>query len=270
MKQTVFITGASSGFGKAAARLFASNGWNVVATMRSPEKEQELTAIPNVLILPLDVMDSDSIQRTIRDGIAHFGSIDALVNNAGYGLVGIFETITQAQVRRQFEINVFGLMNVTKSLLPHFRSRRSGTIINVSSMGGIVTFPTFSVYHATKFAVEGFSESLAFELSTLNIKVKIIEPGSVNTNFGAAAEIVSNSLEEYQQVQSKFLARYNRLGESHKKATATEVAGTIFFAAVDDTTRVRYVVGADAEYYIGERRRQDDQAYVDGMRRLLF
>src|ERR1700743_1347839 len=160
MKNTVLITGASSGFGRETAKLFHSKGWNVIATMRSPEKETELTALPNVLVTKLDVTDSASIKSAIAAGTEKFGGIDVLVNNAGYGAMGPLEASTEAQVRNQFEVNFFGLVAVTKAVLPLMREKRSGVIINVSSVGGRVTFPFSSLYHATKFALEGLTESI--------------------------------------------------------------------------------------------------------------
>jgi NADP-dependent 3-hydroxy acid dehydrogenase YdfG len=183
MSKTVLITGASTGIGKATAQLFQQQGWNVVATMRSPEKSPELSDLPNVLCLPLDVTKADTIQAAIDRAIAEFGTIDVLINNAGYALIGAFEACDMADIRGQFETNVFGLMEVTRAILPHFRLRQQGILVNVASMGGRVAFPIYSPYHATKWAVDGFSESLQYELRQFNIKVKIIEPGAIKTDF---------------------------------------------------------------------------------------
>lgn len=154
--KTIFITGASSGIGRTTAKHFAERGWNVVATMRSPEQESELITLDNVLVLQLDVEKSDTIQSALAEAIKRFGKIDVLLNNAGYGTMGLIEVATDEQIRRQFEVNVFGLISMTKAILPHFRSNQDGLLINISSMGGKVTFPTMSLYHSTKFAVEGF------------------------------------------------------------------------------------------------------------------
>lgn len=183
MRNTVLITGASSGFGKETALLFLRNGWNVVATMRSPEKETQLGEFPNVLVTRLDVTDGESIDRAINGSIEHFGKIDVLVNNAGYGLIGVFESATAEQIQKQFDVNVFGLMNVTKRALGIMRKQKQGVIVNISSFGGITAGQFSSLYNSSKFAVEGFSEALSHEVAALGIKVKIIEPGSVATNF---------------------------------------------------------------------------------------
>ncbi len=160
MPQTILITGSSSGIGKATAIYFAERGWKMVATMRTPEKAGEWAQHSNVTLMRLDVLEIDSIKQAISDTINKFGRIDAVVNNAGYGLVGAFEASTNEQIQRQFDTNVFGLMNVCREIIPHFREQRGGTIINVASMGGQLTFPLYSLYHGTKWAVEGFSESL--------------------------------------------------------------------------------------------------------------
>ena len=175
MKKTVLITGASSGLGKTAAKYFAGNGWNVVATMRSPDREKDLASLNDVLVTRLDVQDRDSISAAIEAGIARFGKIDVLINNAGFGLFGVFETISREKVQEQFDVNVFGVMEVTRAILPHFRKTKGGLILNISSGAGIYTLPLISLYCATKFALEGFSESLAYELTSQNIVVKIIE-----------------------------------------------------------------------------------------------
>ena len=170
MTQTVLITGTSSGFGEAAVRTFAASDWNVVATMRDPAKGSGLGALANVLVTRLDVEDRDSIDAAIAAGIDRFGRIDVVVNNAGFGLFGIFESASRQTVEKQFDVNVFGAMDVVRAILPHFRANRSGTIINVSSGAGVIGFPLASIYSASKFALEGFSEALRYELAPLGIQ----------------------------------------------------------------------------------------------------
>jgi NAD(P)-dependent dehydrogenase (short-subunit alcohol dehydrogenase family) len=264
--KTVLITGASSGLGKAAAKLFADKGWNVIATMRSPEKEEELSQLANVLVTRLDVQDFDSIGRAVSAGIAHFGKIDALVNNAGYGLMGIFEASNREQIQKQFDVNVFGLMDVTRALLPHFRANKSGVIINISSFGGQVALPTGSFYNATKFAVEGFSESLAYECTAIGVQVKIVEPGSIATNFGASLEFIANPYPEYDELRARFMSRYASTTAHLTKATTDDVAETIYQATTDGQQKLRYVIGPDAQFYIDRKFKNNDEEFVKQMR----
>lgn len=176
MKKTIFITGASSGFGRASARLFVEKGWNVAATMRSPENEQEFAASENLLLLPLDVTNEQTIQQAVHKTVEQFGSIDVLINSAGYGLFGVFEVATKSQIQKQFDVNVFGLMAVTQAVLPIMRRQESGVIVNLSSFGGVTASPFASLYNSSKFAVEGLSEALWHELASLNI---VISPKSL-------------------------------------------------------------------------------------------
>lgn len=157
MNPTILVTGASSGIGKATAKLFNNNAWNIIATMRSPDNEEELTTLDKVLITRLDVTEQASIEAAVNVGIEHFGKIDVLLNNAGYGAYGPLEVFDMEKIKRQFDTNVIGLLATTKSLLPHFRDNKCGTIVNISSIGGQMTFPLGTLYHGTKFAVEGLS-----------------------------------------------------------------------------------------------------------------
>jgi NAD(P)-dependent dehydrogenase (short-subunit alcohol dehydrogenase family) len=269
MKKTVLITGTSSGFGKVTARHFARHGWNVIATMRQPEGEKELTGLGDVLVTHLDVQDGKSITKSIQAGIARFGRIDALVNNAGFGLFGVFETTPIEKIQEQFDVNVFGLMNVTRSILPHFRNNKSGLILNVSSGAGVFTLPMISLYCASKFALEGFSESLSYELASQNIIVKIIEPGGVvSTNFGkrSGAEAAHNApLADYDAFVAETNAIFASLREA-RLATEEDVAKVIFGAATDGTNRLRYVATADIEPLVKARRETSEEQYIALMR----
>ena len=244
MSKTIFITGASSGIGRATAQHFLSKGWNVVATMRSPEKSSDWCTGEKMLGLRLDVSDIPSIRQAQDQAIAKFGSIDVLVNNAGYGLVGPFEASTPEQVERQLGTNVIGLMNVTREILPHYRERRQGLLINVASMGGRLTFPLYSVYHATKFAVEGFSEGLIYELEPFGISVKIIEPGPIRTDFyDRSMELMTKpGLTAYDAFVGSAMPNMQKSGAT---APGPEVvAKVIYKAATDGSTRLRYPVNS--------------------------
>jgi len=257
MKSTVLITGASSGFGRETAKLFHQNGWNVIATMRSPEKETTLNNLPGLLLARLDVTDNASIQSAVAAGIEQFGKIDVLVNNAGYGALGAMEGSTEAQVRQQFEVNFFGLIAVTKAVLPGMRKQQSGIIINVSSVGGRVTFPFSSLYHATKFAVEGLTESMQYELNPLGIKLKIVEPGGYRTEFsGRSMELIKGEgLDHYNTSFDKFIKMLDNWPMSEN---LTEVAEVIYEAATDGAEKLRYPVGHDAAQLIQSRLQMDD------------
>jgi NAD(P)-dependent dehydrogenase (short-subunit alcohol dehydrogenase family) len=240
MPKTILITGTSSGIGKATALHFAEQGWNVVATMRMPEKAGDWAQHSSITLMRLDVLDEASIQQAITDAINKFSKIDAVVNNAGYGLVGPFEASNNEQIQRQFNTNVFGLMNVCRAVIPHFRERRDGVIINVASMGGRLTFPLYSLYHGTKWAVEGFSESLQFELLPFNVRVKIIEPGAIKTDFyDRSMDVISKpGLTAYDAYVNKAMPNMNKFGET---APGPEVvAKVIYRAATDGSWKMRY------------------------------
>lgn len=258
MKKTILITGTSSGFGKLTAKKFHQEGWNVIATMRSPQKETELNQLENVLVTRLDVTDESSITSAVNEGIQKFGRIDVLVNNAGFGIFGPMESAKDEQIRKQMEVNYFGLINVTKVLLPHFRSNKDGIIINYSSIGGRVTFPYVSMYHATKFAVEGLTESLQYELNPIGIKLKLIEPGAYNTDFATRSM-------DWVQVEegSEYKPKLDAFIEGMKSMMGAgqdpqEVADKTYEAATDGTEKLRYLVGDDAIQIMGARKEVDD------------
>jgi NAD(P)-dependent dehydrogenase (short-subunit alcohol dehydrogenase family) len=272
MKKTMFITGASSGLGKATALFFAHQGWNVVATMRDPTQEQELASHSNILIASLEVGNPAAIAAAVAAGIARFGQIDVLVNNAGYGQQGVFEAMSPEKIREQFDVNVFGLMNVTRAVLPHFRSRQQGTVVNISSGAGRVTTPLLSVYSASKFAVEGFSEALAFELKSQHIRVKIVEPGYVATKFyeRAAADFAADAaLTDYDAFQGEMATLFASFAGADT-ATAEDVARTVYAAATDGTDTLRYLIGPDIEPMMAVRNSRPDQEYVEFTRGLFM
>ena len=186
--KTILITGASSGIGRDAARRFQSEGWNVVATMRTPENGAELGQLERTLVTRLDVTDPASIASAVAEAIERFGRIDVRVNNAGYGAYGPLEAFSMDGIRRQFDTNVIGLLAVTKAVLPHMRVQGQGTVVNISSIGGKMTFPLGALYHGTKFAVEGISEALHYELEPLGVRVKLVEPGAIATDCAGSEE----------------------------------------------------------------------------------
>jgi NAD(P)-dependent dehydrogenase (short-subunit alcohol dehydrogenase family) len=266
MPQTVVITGSSSGLGRATAKLFQANGWNVVATMRTPEAETELTGLDRTLVTRLDLRDTASIGTAVDAGRERFGRIDALVNNAGYGAYGPLEVTPLDKIRRQFEVNVIGLLETTKAVLPHLRAQKDGVVVNVSSIGGRVAFPLGALYHGSKFAVEGISESLAYELGALGIRVKIIEPGGMSTDFGGRSLDVSTdpAIGEYGPILRSTLDTFGPMLANG--STPEAVAEVVYAAATDGTSRLRYAAGADVEQVLTARRDTDDDTFFAGIR----
>jgi NAD(P)-dependent dehydrogenase (short-subunit alcohol dehydrogenase family) len=239
MAQTVLITGASSGFGKDAALFFKSKGWNVAASMRSAEKAEAWT-IPAGLFAPrLDVTDRASMQSSVDETVSRFGGIDVLVNNAGFALMGPLEGASPADIRREIDTNLMGVIEMTQLVLPLMRAAGNGVIINLSSLGGRMTLPLFSTYHATKFAVEGLSESLQYELLGFGIRVKLVEPGGSRTNFGGSSMT--------QTPHPAYKALVDGFNRTWEKQTAglpgpEKVVQTIYRAATDGSARLRYPV----------------------------
>jgi NAD(P)-dependent dehydrogenase (short-subunit alcohol dehydrogenase family) len=266
MNRTVLITGTSSGLGRATALHFHAQGWNVVATMRNPDAETELTRLERVKVLRLDVQDEASIRAAVQAGLAAFGAIDVLVNNAGYGAYGPLEATPPEKIRRQFDVNVLGLLATTQALLPHFRTRRSGTIVNVSSIGGRMAFPLGTLYHGTKFAVEGLSESLHYELSAFGVRVKLVEPGGIRTDFGGRSLDFSNdpALAEYQPLVQSTMAVLGPMMEAG--SSPERIAQVVYEAATDASARLRYEAGDDAVQVLAARRGADDATFLGGMR----
>ena len=255
MKQTVFITGASSGFGRETVKLFHQKGWNVVATMRTPDGAFD--GLNDVLVTRLDVTDGASIAAAVAAAVARFGGIDVLVNNAGYGTLGALEVASEAVIRKQFEVNFFGLIEVVKAVLPGMRARKSGVIINVSSIGGKVTFPFSTLYHAAKFAVEGLTESLQYEVNPLGIRLKLVEPSGYKTDFvGRSMDTFgAGGLADYQVRYDKFAGMLDQWPLSENIG---EVAEAIFAAATDGSEQLRYPVGNEALPLLETRRQLSD------------
>lgn len=266
MSRTILITGASSGVGKASALRFQAEGWNVIATMRSPELETELNTLERVHVTRLDVMDVASIGAAVEAGLGRFGRIDALLNNAGYGAYGPLEATPLDKVRRQFDVNVIGLLAATQAVLPHFRRQRGGVIVNISSIGGKITFPLGTLYHGSKFAVEGLSEALHYELLPLGVRVKIVEPGMVQTDFAGRSFDFSNdaALSEYQPLVGAFMSALGAMA-AHA-SPADQVAEVIHRATLDESDQLRYEAGTDARHMLGARRASDDATFIGGMR----
>lgn len=266
--KTIFITGTSTGLGKAAAKLFAEKGWKVIATMRNPEKETELSGIDNITLLPLDVTNAEQIKSTAAQALA-MGDVDVVFNNAGYGLAGPLEGTTDEQLVRQLNTNLLGVIRVTQAFIPHFRARKSGLFITTTSIGGLVTFPFNSVYHATKWALEGWSESMAFELNRFGIGIKTVSPGGIKTDF------ISRSLdmaqhEAYDELVGKVLGVFTHPDRALHYSTAEQIADVVYEAATDGKDQLRYVAGEDAKGYYAQRLQAGDETFRKTVDQMFF
>jgi NAD(P)-dependent dehydrogenase (short-subunit alcohol dehydrogenase family) len=247
--KTIFITGASAGLGKATAKLFQSKGWNIIATMRNPEKETELNKLENVTLLPLDVTNPEQITHTVAKAVA-LHAIDVVFNNAGYGLMGALEAFTDEQILRQINTNLLGVIRVTHAFIPHLREKKSGLFISTTSMGGFLGFPLHSIYHATKFGVEGWSESMSFELGMHNIGIKTIAPGGIATDF-LSRSLDRNLHPEYKELEDKLFALTDSMMDA--AASADTIAEVVYEAATDGKDQIRYVAGEDAKAMYARR-----------------
>jgi NAD(P)-dependent dehydrogenase (short-subunit alcohol dehydrogenase family) len=239
--KTVLITGCSSGYGLETARHFHAQGWNVVATMRTP-REDVLQPSERLRVLALDVTKADSIAAALEES----GPIDVVVNNAGVGIVGVFEATPMATVREVFETNTFGVMAVTQAVVPQFRARRSGVIVNVTSSATLTPMPLAAAYTASKMAIEGFTASLAHELAAFGVQAKLVEPG-----YGPTTRFASNCgprmaglfPEAYAAFTGPVLESYGRVP---LVTTEAEVAEAVHRAATDTSGQLRFPAGADA------------------------
>lgn len=270
MAQTVLITGTSSGYGKAMTELFLDRGWNVVATMRRPDPAVFATSSGRLKLLPLDVTNAGSIDRAIADAIAAFGKIDVLVNNAGIGLGSIVEATPDGTVREIFETNTFGVIATCRAIIPHLRRQGHGVIINVTSSATLGVMPLVAVYAASKCAVEGFTESLSYELGAFNIKARLVEPGyAPTTNLTANGSVRMQGLfpEAYGAfTQSCFASMANY---PTRYCTEAEVAEATFAAATEEGDRIRYPAGADSKMLADLRWSTSEEHYLQKMREMF-
>jgi NAD(P)-dependent dehydrogenase (short-subunit alcohol dehydrogenase family) len=246
MERVVLITGASSGIGLHTAKLFQTKNWKVAATMRTPEKAEDLKKIVDIECFRLDVTDVESIKAAIEATLEKFGRIDAVVNNAGFAVVGPFEAASRSEIERQINTNVYGVMNVCREILPYFREQKRGIIVNVASMGGRLTFPLYSIYHASKWALEGFSEALQYEVKDFGIKIKIIEPGPIKTDFYERSMSISKKegLTAYDNFVARAMPNLQHAGETGPDGSV--VAQVIYDSVSDDSWKMRYPVNSRA------------------------
>ena len=269
-QNVALVTGSSSGIGFETALLLARNGFNTYASIRNLEKSNDITQIASKEKLPLqvirlDVNDDMSVKEAIEKIVAENQRIDVLVNNAGYGLFGALEDLSIEEIKAQFETNFFGVVRVTQQVLPIMRKQKSGTIVNVSSVGGRIGIPSLSAYHATKFALEGLSESMSYELEPFGIGVVLIEPGFIRTNIMNSSIIAKKA----QDPKSPYFPLTQQLKRSFRSAMENisassppeEVAKVILQAVTSDIPKLRYAVGNDAASIIQAKTTMSDTEF---------
>lgn len=261
------ITGCSTGFGRALAEAVLENGDRLMATARQPEQLQDLVERypQQVRTIALDVTNQDSIRFAVSQVQEIFGRIDVLVNNAGYGTMGAIEEVSDEAIRRQFDTNVFGTLNMIRAVLPMMRQQHSGHILNLSSVGGIVSFAATGIYCSTKFAVEGLSEALAKEIAPLGIKVTIVEPGAFRTDFnGRSLSVPEQQIDDYAQTTSQFLEWLKQM-DGQQPGDPQKAAQAMIQAVESDSPPLRLALGEDAVNTI-EQKLQSLQAELDQWR----
>ena len=263
MQKTVFVTGSSTGFGRAAARRFLTAGWNVVATMRNVDDWSDGHP-ERLLVQPLDVTDSAAIAEAFAAAQERFGGVDAVLNIAGIGLFSIFETTTKEQIRAQFETNTFAPMEIMRQAIPFLRSRGGGHIVNLTSASSTVPEPLMSVYNGSKSALDNLSETVRFELAPQNIVVRIIQPGFVPTTElvrkqweSAADLIIPEPYQAYAQQRMQFF----QSPPTHTLTTAEDVAQAILESVTDTSNRLRWVVGDDQTERFHMRHETSEREY---------
>jgi NAD(P)-dependent dehydrogenase (short-subunit alcohol dehydrogenase family) len=264
--KTIFITGASAGLGKATAKLFQSNGWKVIATMRSPEKETELNQLDNVTLLPLDVTNIEQIDATVKAAI-QLGDIDVVFNNAGYGLIGPIEACSEEQIRSQFDTNFFGVIWVTRAFIPYFQKRESGLFITTTSICGLASYPLSSIYNASKWALEGWSESISYDLARFNIGIKNVAPGGIMSNYMNVMQVAEDKT--YNSLTKRLMEGFTD-GTLMEFSAPELIADVVYEAATDDKDQLRYLAGPDAVRTYARREKEGSEAYRIGLTKYLY
>jgi len=273
MEKVAIITGSSSGIGFETALALAREGYFTYATMRDTKKEinvKETAKKENLKleVLEMDVDKDDSVKNAINKIVKEKGRIDVLVNNAGYGLFGCLEDISMEDLKAQFETNFFGVVRVLQAVIPVMRKQKSGIIVNVSSIAGRIGFPVSPAYISSKFALEGLSESLRYELSPFGINTIIIEPGVIKTNFMSSTKKILKSDSPYKDITNKVIAGITMMSEMG--TPANEVANTIIKAIKSEKPLPRYVVGNDAVMFLEAKKNKTDLEFENYIKKELF
>jgi len=263
--KTIFITGASTGLGKATARLFQAKGWQVVATMRNPQNETELQLLENIYLLPLDVTNKEQVETTIQKAI-NFTEIDVVFNNAGYGLVGPLESYSEEQIAQQIDTNLTGVIRVIKSFIPYFKTRKNGLFITTTSVCGFSSNPLSPVYNATKWALEGFSESISYDLAQFNIGIKTVAPGGIKSNFISGMQV---AVDPDYEVLNKKLGELFADGTLIEFTEAERIAEVVYQAATDGQDQLRYLAGNDSIKIAEQRLEKGSENFRKDLTRML-
>jgi NAD(P)-dependent dehydrogenase (short-subunit alcohol dehydrogenase family) len=273
-QKVAIVTGSSSGIGQEVSLVFARNGFTTYATMRNIQKSSNLRSILereqlDIHFVQLDVTDANSVASAIQKISHERGRIDILVNNAGYALTGAFEDLTMDEIKSQYETNVFGLIRTTQAVLPIMRKQKSGTIVNISSGAGRFGYPTGSAYVSTKFAVEGLSEAISFELEPFGIRVILIEPGIIKTNFLNSTILARKS----KDIESEYapLMKYvrNVINEmANNGSDPKDVADIVLDAVTTDKPKLRYLAGKDVEQLVKTKESMSDEDFHNVLKQL--
>ncbi|ALM47473.1 short-chain dehydrogenase [Flavobacterium psychrophilum] len=265
-----FVTGASKGLGLSLVKRLLNEGHNVTATSRSlSDLESAVGSHINFLPLAVDILNEESVADAVDKTINHFGSLDVVVNNAGYGLLGALEELTDAESRQNFDVNVFGSLNVIRHALPQLRKQQSGHIFNIASIGGFTgDFPGFGIYCATKFAVHGFTESLAAEVAPFGIHATVVSPGYFRTNFleGSSLATPKNAIEDYKSVRDSQLAHENDIN-NNQPGDPDKAAAVLIEVASMAQPPVQLFLGPDA-YHLAEVKMQSVQKELEALRHI--
>ncbi|MGS2741833.1 SDR family oxidoreductase [Sinomicrobium sp. M5D2P17] len=243
MNKTIFITGAASGLGKVTAKLFAEKGWTVIATMRKPENERELSQLPDTHLLQLDISNTNQIIEVVKKA-EQISPVDVLFNNAGYALAGALEATSDEQLEQQFHTNVFGTIRLTKAFLPYFRARKTGIIITTTSLGAYIPDPFMSLYAATKSALEAWTTGMTYELDSIGVSIKTIVPGFMQTNFVDNAQMTVH--EAYEEDWNKVLKAYAHPHAFTNADNPARIAEVVYEAVTDGKKQIHYFAGNDA------------------------
>ena len=276
-QKVALVTGSSSGIGYETSLMLARNGFITYATMRNLSKSDNIKLAATKENLPihiteLDVTDGASVKNAVQSILSETGRIDVLVNNAGYVLNGAFEDLAMDEIKAQYETNVFGLISTTQAVLPTMRKQKSGIIINISSVGGRFGVPVSSAYVSTKFAVEGLSESMGYELEPFGIKVIIIEPGVIRTNIFNSVAVAKKSQDRnssYSQMMQTIASAFEKMMKNASSSPEL-VAKVVLEAVTNENPNLRYLAGKDAETWLDTKRNMSDEEFYKMMKQNLM